>query len=150
MHYDHTQTAPLYLILVAVGIVMLVAAYAVPQWALQIVFLGSGVLMFFIALCFRELTVRDENDRLLICFGPLPLFGRRILYSDIESVERSRTTILDGWGIHISPSGGWTWNLWGFDCVDVYLQRGRKLRIGTDDPCGLESFLQERLKQEKR
>ena len=43
----------------------------------------------------------------------------------------------------MSPSGGWTWNLWGFDCVDVYLTRGRKLRIGTDDPIALAAFLQQ-------
>ena len=129
---------------------MLVAAYEVPHWVLQLVFIGSGVLMFLISLCFRELTVRDENDGLLICFGPLPLFRRRILYSDIESVKRSRTTILDGWGIHLSPSGGWTWNLWGFDCVDVIFKKGRKLNIGTDDPEGLESFLKQRVEQEKR
>ena len=36
--------------------------------------------------------------------------------------------MLDGWGIHLSPSGGWTWNLWGFDCVDVTYKKGRKLR----------------------
>lgn len=145
MQYDHTQTAPLYLISVVVGIGMLIAGCLIPDWTMQIVFLSSGVLMFFIAFCFQHLTVRDENDRLLIRFGPLPLFRRHLLYSDIQSAQRSRTTILDGWGIHLSPSGGWTWNLWGFDCVDVYLQKGRKVRIGTDDPQGLESFLKQRV-----
>jgi hypothetical protein len=150
MQYDHTQYAPLYLILVGVGIAMLVAGWLVPEQIVRIILLSSGGLMFLLAQCFGQLTVRDENDRLSICFGPLPLFRRRILYADIDSVERTRSTILDGWGIHLSPSGGWTWNLWGFDCVDVRFKKGRKLRIGTDDPDGLESFLKQRVIQKEK
>lgn len=150
MQYDHTQKAPLYLILVAVGVAMLIAGWLAPEQVVQIILLSSGGLMFLLAQCFGHLTVSDENDRLLICFGPLPLLRRRILYSDIDSVQRSRTTILDGWGIHLSPGGGWTWNLWGFDCVDVCFKKGRKVRIGTDDPEGLESFLKQRMSEEER
>lgn len=75
----------------------------------------------------------------------------RIQYSEIEKVEQARSTILDGWGIHLSPSGGWTWNLWGFACVDVWYRKGtkvKKVRIGTDDPVGLEAFLKEQISQE--
>lgn len=145
MQYDHTQQAPLYLILVAVGIGMLAGAWFTPIQAVQIVLVISGGLMFVLAATFRQLTVRDEANHLLIQFGPLPLLRRRVPYSDMERAERSRTTILDGWGIHLSPSGGWVWNLWGFDCVDVFLSRGRKVRIGTDDRDGLEAFLKERI-----
>ena len=83
----------------------------------------------------------------MIAFGPLPLFSKRVRYSDIERVEQARSTILDGWGIHMSLSGGWVWNLWGFDSVDVWYRKGnktKKVRIGTDDPVGLEAFLKER------
>ena len=131
--------------LVAVGIGMFIGAWLTPPSVVRITLLCGGGLMWLLALCFRQLTVRDEGEGLLICFGPLPLFRRRILYSNIETVERSRTTILDGWGIHPSPSGGVTWNLWGFDCVDVYFKKGRRLRIGTDDPQGLDSFLKQRV-----
>lgn len=147
MQYEHTQQAPLYLVLVAVGIGMLAGAWFTPIQAVQIVLLFSGGLMLVLAATFRQLTVRDEGDHLLIQFGPLPLFRRRVPYSDMERAERSRTSILDGWGIHMSPRGGWVWNLWGFDCVDVYLSRGRKVRIGTDDPLGLEEFLKGRINQ---
>ncbi len=130
---------------------MLIGAWLTPQLVVQIILLCSGGLMFLLALCFRQLTVSDEVDRLLICFWPLPLFWRRIRFSEIERVEKGRTTILDGWGVHLSPSGGVTWNLWGFDCVDVWYKKGRKVkkvRIGTDDPVGLEAFLKERISQE--
>ena len=148
MQYNHTQNAPLYLILVGVAIPMFIGGWLFPEQLVQVILLSSGGLMFLLAQCFGKLTVSDEIDRIVISFGPLPLFRRRVFYADIESVERSRTTILDGWGIHLSPSGGWTWNLWGFDCVDVYFKKGRKVRIGTDDPDGLESFLKQRVSRE--
>jgi hypothetical protein len=145
MQYAHTQRAPLHMILSILGIIFFAAAYLATHWIAQITLLGTASLMFLAALCFQWLSVRDEGDTLLIRFGPLPLFRRRLAYRDIERVERSRTSILDGWGIHLSPRGGWTWNLWGFDCVDVYFGQGRKIRIGTDDAEGLESFLLHRL-----
>lgn len=144
MPYEHIQRAPLYLILVAAGAGMLAGAWFAPVRFVQILLLAAGGLILLLAACFRQLAVCDEDDHLLVQFGPLPLFRRRIPYAEIERAERARSTLLDGWGIHLSPSGGWTWNLWGFDCVDVHLTRDRKVRIGTDDPAGLEAFLQER------
>ena len=102
----------------------------------------SGALMLLLASCFRDLTVSDEGTELLIAFGPLPLFKRRLQYSEFEKVEQARSTIMDGWGIHMSPSGGWVWNLWGYDCVDVWYREGRKIRIGTDDAVALATFLE--------
>lgn len=145
MDYHRTKQAPLYLILVAVGVGMLAGAWFTPILAVQIVLVISGGLMFVFAAAFRQLNVRDGGDHLMVQFGPLPLFRRRIPYSDIERAERGRTRIIEGWGIHLSPSGGWVWNLWGFDCVDVFLSRGRRVRIGTDNPEGLEAFLKERI-----
>ena len=144
MHYAHTQTAPLYLLVVVTGIGMFVGAWSVPEQVVQIILVASGVLMLLLAMAFHHLTIRDEGDDLLIGFGPLPLLRRRIQYSQIERVEQTTSTILDGWGIHMSLSGGWVWNLWGFDCVDVWYRKGnrtKKVRIGTDDPVGLAAFL---------
>ena len=144
--YDHTQRAPLFLLLAVIASSMFVAAWFIPEPIAQFSVATGGGVTAVLALAFRQLTVRDEGRSLLIAFGPLPLFRRRIQYIEIESAERSRSTWLDGWGIHMSPRGGWTWNLWGFDCVDITLTRGRKLRVGTDDPAGLATFLQHRSK----
>ncbi len=144
MQYHHTQSSPLYLILIASGIGIVLGGWSVSEWTLRTILLTSGSVMLLLAISFRHLAVRDEGDKLLICFGPLPLFRRRLKYEEIESVERNRSSILDGWGIHLSPGGGWVWNLWGFDCVDVYRKGRSRLRIGTDDPEGLEAFLKTR------
>ncbi|MCA9174122.1 MAG: hypothetical protein KDB14_06500 [Planctomycetales bacterium] len=154
MQYQHTQTAPLYLILVAVGGALLVAAWQTHEVAPRLILVCTSLLLLLLfAASFRYLQVRDAGTDLLILFGPLPLFRRRICYAAMERVEQSRSTMLDGWGIHLSPSGGWTWNLWGFDCVDLWYRKGarlRKIRIGTDDPVGLASFLRESMSAQGR
>jgi hypothetical protein len=144
--YHHTQRAPLYWMFVVPGIVMLVVSgfLADPQ-ASRFILAAAGAFLLVVSTSFGQLTVRDETEHLLIQFGPLPLFRRRLSYKEIEDAQRARTAILDGWGIHLSPRGGWTWNLWGFDCVDVALRGGRSIHIGTDDPDGLASFLRQRI-----
>jgi len=145
MQSEHTQKAPLYLLLAGIASSMLFAAWLIPEPVGQFSLAIAGGLMATLALAFRQLTIRDDGDVLLVCFGPLPLFWRRVRYAEIERAEQARSSWLDGWGIHVSPSGGWTWNLWGFDCVDVYLTRGRKLRVGTNDPVELEAFLRRQI-----
>lgn len=144
MQYQHTQSSPMFLILIGTGVAIFFGGWAVPETTVRAILLVSGSVMLLLAISFRHLAVRDEGDKLLICFGPLPLFKRRLKYEEIESVERNRSSIMDGWGIHLSPGGGWVWNLWGFDCVDVYRKGRSRLRIGTDDPEGLEAFLKTR------
>jgi len=92
---------------------------------------------------FGSLTICDEGDRLALHFVPLPLIRKTIRYADIAGVEVGRTSILDGWGTHYIPGRGWTYNIWGFDCVKLTL--GRKItRVGTDDAEELAKFLRER------
>ena len=67
----------------------------------------------------------------------------------MEKVGRSRSRLLDGWGIHLCTRGGWVWNLWGYDCVDIDSTGGKKLRLGTDAPEGLAAFLQSKLPEPK-
>jgi hypothetical protein len=115
---------------------MLATAWITPDRPAQVILIVSGAAMFLLAVSFRELTVEDEGDSLLIQFGPLPLFRLRVPYAEIDEVQQGRTTILDGWGIHLSPSGGWTWNLWGFDCVDLPVQnplRNNSLFVGLTE-----------------
>ena len=145
--YEHTQQAPLHylLLLCAVGLLLL-SHFSLPdvfsRWITDLVAL---VIVFF-AFCFRHLTVRDETDALAVRYGPLPVFRTRIRYRDITAVARARSSWIDGWGIHYLPGRGWTYNLWGFDCVEISCG-SRLVRLGTDDPAGLLAFLETRLAQ---
>jgi len=143
--YGHTQASPLCLILYAAA-----AWFFALTWFLQkepwvsVVLALAGFVMLVVAASFQRLTVEDEGEHLLIHFGPLPLFRKRVRYADIREVETGRTTFFDGWGIHWSPWGGWLWNVWGYDCVVIRLEK-RVLRVGTDDPQGLAEFLRSRI-----
>ena len=143
--YHHTQKGPWGLMCYAFAAAFLVAAISVPVLALQITFFVTALFMLLLGASCGYLTIEDEGDRLSVQFGPFPLFRRRIPYDDILEVETSRTTFLEGWGIHWSPWGGWVWNIWGYDCVLLRLKRG-KLKIGTDDAEGLAEFVSSRIR----
>ena len=139
--YRHTQRAPLCLLIYSLAITLLVLGWVLQnEPTIRFVFPPTGLLMLALAASFHHLTVEDQGDRLSISFGPLPLFRRSVKYEEIVSVEVGRTTILDGWGIHMSLRGGWVWNLWGRDCVVLRLKRG-VLRVGTDDAENLARFI---------
>jgi hypothetical protein len=143
--YRHTQIGRLGLILWP--IVALVFGFA---WVLRdepvlvAVMLVTGVAMVVVTLSFGTLTIQDEGDFVGISFGPLPLIYKRIEYEKIDSVERGRSRWIDGWGIHWVPGRGWTYNVWGFDCVTLTMGN-RTLRLGTDDPEGLTAMLESKI-----
>lgn len=109
-----------------------------------VVAMAAGVAFFALSLCFVWLNVRDGGDHLVVEFGPVSLFRKRVPYHEIDSVLPARSALIDGWGIHLVPGRGWTWNIWGRDCVELTMGT-RRLRIGTDDPEGLAAFLRQRI-----
>lgn len=147
MNYQHTQTAPLGILLAATG-----AAFLAGGWVLRtepvalFAMLVAGVSTILASLMFGSLTVADEGEKLAVTFGPLPVFRKHIEYEDVTAVEPDRSSLIDGWGIHYVPGRGWTYNLWGFDCVKL-LVCGKVVRIGSDDVPNLVVFLRSRLGQ---
>lgn len=141
MGYEHTQKGPWHLLLFAVASGCLVAGWALHmEPAAHYICLGIALLMVVVGLSFMQLTVCDEQDALAVRFGPLPLFFTRIPYDRMRTARPSRTILLDGWGIHYLPTRGTTYNIWGFDCVQIELDN-RTIRIGTDDADNLVAFL---------
>lgn len=139
--YMHTQRGPWSALLYPLSILFIVLAIFLPDFPPRYVFLPVGMMLTVLAAGVHYLTVEDRGTYLWIHFGPLPLFSKRIEYSEIVSVEAGRTTLLDGWGIHLSLRGGWVWNIWGWHCVVIRL-RHRVFFLGTDDVERLMSHLQ--------
>jgi hypothetical protein len=140
--YRHTQAGPWSWVLYLFGVVMLVTAWSVREQPVgPVILLGVGAFMLLLGACFQHLTVSDAGDRLAVRFGPIPLFGMSVRYEDIEKVEVGRTTLLESWGIHMSPRGGWVWNIWGWDCVVIHRKDGAVRRVGTDDAENLARFV---------
>jgi len=143
MTYQHTQHAPLGWILALIGAALAATgAFADVRLLLPVGLIG--VILIFVALCFATLTIEDEGELLVLRYGPLPLVRKRIAFASITSAFPSRSAFIDGWGIHYIPGRGWTYNLWGRDCVELTVN-GRTLRIGSDDAENLASFLQSRI-----
>ncbi len=143
-NYEHTQRSPLCLLIYAVAVIEGATTWPLRNepllsWLFPLV----SALLFVLAGSFHFLRVRDEVDQLVVAFGPLPLFRRTLRYDQITHFEPGRTTLLDGWGIHLSLRGGWVWNIWGRDCVVIRLGK-RTLRLGTDDVAGLLALLESR------
>lgn len=101
--YEHTQHGPWHWLLWAIAVGMLTAAVVSDEPAAQIGMACGTAIFVVVAISFRHLTVRDEGDRLLVAFGPLPLFRRSVVYDQIASVEQSQSMWVEGWGIHMSP-----------------------------------------------
>ncbi|MCB9899079.1 MAG: hypothetical protein H6825_13820 [Planctomycetes bacterium] len=142
--YDHVQRGRLHPLLHAVagGTLLGGLAFGDQPYAMAALFVAAAGLSAA-AFASHRLRVRDDGDALVLSFGPLPFRRKRVPYADIRSVARGRTTLLDGFGVHWLPFRGWTWNIWGFDCVKVETGSAT-LRIGTDDPDGLAAFLRAR------
>ncbi len=145
--YDHVQRGRFHLLLLALATLCALGGYWLGDreaGAPRLILVVTAGAMGFVAFCIRWLRVRDLGDTLLVHFGPIPLLRRRVDYRRITTVERGRSLLLEGWGVHYLPGRGWTWNLWGRDTVVVHLGVST-LRIGTDDPEGLLEFLRQRV-----
>ena len=150
LSYKHVQHAPICLLLYGLAIVFLVLGLVLDtDPPIPWLFPPIGLVIFVLAASFHHLTVEDQIEHLSISFGPIPLFRQTIRYDDIISAKIGRTTILDGWGIHMSLRGGWVWNLWGRDCVILQLRKGI-LRAGTDDAVNLADFLNQKISTQNK
>lgn len=138
--YDHTQHGPVWTAF-AVGVaVALTGALLQTEVVERVLCLGIALVFAFLAACFATLTVRDQGEFLEVRYGPLPLWGTSLRYEDIRSVRATVSRWIDGWGIHWVPWRGWTFNIWGFRCVEVTTAKGT-VRIGSDDSEALAAFL---------
>lgn len=145
-HYDHTQRAPLAIVFYVIAVGAAVLPWAT-GWPPDVRLAGAalGALFLVLGSCVQSLRIADGGGKLLVEFGPVPLFRRSVRYGDLEAVRVSRLSWFEGAGIHYVPGGGWLWALGGRSCVELWLTRGRRLRLGTDDPQGLAAFLAARL-----
>jgi len=143
--YEHTQRSPLHLVLMAgAGVFAGQAVIVRQEQPSRIVLLSVAALFIFLAACFAELTVRDDGERLVLRYGPMPMFGWKFSWNDVESAEVGRTSWIDGLGIHWIPGRGTTFNLWGFDCVVVRV-KGKVVHIGTDDAVALAQHIRAKI-----
>ncbi len=141
--YRHTQASPMGPAFAVAALCSLVAFVAVQDPVVRTTCMTLAVVAGLFAGMFTRLRIEEQPDHLRVRFGPLPWGGTSVRYDHVRAVRRARASLLDGWGIHWFPGRGWTFNLWGFDCVELQTDRGL-VRLGTDDPDGLAQHLMQR------
>lgn len=145
--YDHTQYGKIHWLIKLPAVVCFIASFFMfetKQVAASIV-LGVGVVLFLLSFTCFWLRVHDIGEHIKCTFGPFKLLSKKTAYAVIAEACVSRSKLIDGWGIHKVPGRGWTYNIWGFDCVELKLTDGKLMRIGTDEPQALCTFIQSRI-----
>jgi hypothetical protein len=131
IQYDHTQRGTVLLMALLAAVFFLLALDTLVPAVRGKVLALAGIL----ALCgffFSSLTVRITDRALQWRFGP-GLIRKEVPLKEIERVEATETTFLQGWGIHYT-SRGWLYNVSGFQAIAVTLKGGKQFLLGTDEP----------------
>lgn len=128
--YSHTQSGTVTRIAAAVALAA--AIYTVARLGPHpILWLAIGIAVIGV-FSLSSMTIEADQNRLTFWFG----FGwprRSFPLAEIQSWTAVRNPWWYGWGIHMTPHG-WLYNVGGLGAVQLELQDGRQLRVGTDEP----------------
>ena len=141
--YQHKQAAITLLGLISLPLlVCLLAAYSHPEHRAMLL-LASGVLILGAAL-FSSLKIEVKAQTLSWRFG-LGLVHKQQSLSEVRSAEITKSTWLEGWGIHYTKRG-WLYNVSGRDAILITLASGKSFMLGSDDVVALWEAIQYRIK----
>lgn len=140
MDYRHTQTSYVAWLVVLVALIAVIVMVVGSDQKGPVV--GIAVVLAVVGavgILFSRLTVSVDAETVQTAFGwgwPRHL----VRLGDITDIRQVRNKWYYGWGIRKIP-GGWMYNVWGLDAVELELQSGKKFRIGTDEPTELLGIL---------
>lgn len=134
--YKHTQIGYLMLAFISVGILLLIVNYSYVSGTSLLLLVILAVLVLSLLL-FSVLSVKVDSGEVSLRFG-VGIIRKRFPLSEIESHSVVRNPWYYGWGVRRIPIG-WLYNVSGLDAVELAMTDGRKFRIGTDDPSGLDA-----------
>ncbi len=144
MNYRHSQYGYIWLFVI-VWLVLVMAVVALvgdDEGDLVVVLAITGAFLLLIGaitLWFSRLTIVIEDDRVAAYFGGgWP--RRTVQRHEIIGFRKERNKWWYGWGIRKVP-GGWMYNVWGLDAIELDLASGKKFRLGTDEPDELAAAL---------
>jgi hypothetical protein len=130
--YEHRQVGWITVIaLFAIAVLICVAA-AISAPSERTLSYSLVPIMLVVAALFSTLTVRVTDKRVMWYFGVSGI-GRSVALTEITSIRAIKTSILEGWGIHLTWHG-WVWNVSGFNAVQIILRSGTRFAVGTPDP----------------
>lgn len=139
MHYKHTQKVP-EKVMLAAGLAGLLVSLTPSGFLARLALIG---ILGSTAYTFRSLTVEVDDNEIRLQFGDGPI-RKSFPMHDVSSVQTTRTQPLQGWGIHWT-GGGWLYNIYGLDAVEISFTDGKRVLIGTDQPEQLAAAIDGRL-----
>jgi len=106
--------------------------------------LAALALTTLAGACFTMLRTRVDDNGVSWAFGLG--FPRGFLrFEDVEAVALTKTTLAEGYGIHLTRRHGWLWNAAGRDAVTIRKRDGGAITLGSDDALGLYEAIRARL-----
>jgi len=136
--YRHTQTAWM-LIVVIVAVVLAeltIVTFSASQDTVSLALSGAVVAIAAVMLAlFSTLTVVVDDRTVRLWFG-LGSLRREVMLDEVTAARRVRNSWHAGWGVRAIP-GGRLYNVGGRDAVELTLDDGRVVRVGTDQPDAL-------------
>jgi hypothetical protein len=136
--YRHTQIAWTLIVLVVAVVLaeLAIVTFSAPQGTLSLALSGAVVAVAAVMLAlFSTLTVvvDDRAVRLWFGFGSL---RREVVFADVRAARKVRNHWYAGWGVRVIPQGR-LYNVGGLDAVELEMDNGRVVRVGTDQPDAL-------------
>lgn len=108
------------------------------------VMLSVPIINALVLLVLGCLTIRMDASHLTWSFGWLGWPVWKVALADIQFAESTSTTFLEGLGIK-KTAEGMLYNATGKLAVRLKLRNGKMIRLGTQDPQRLLSYLTPRL-----
>lgn len=151
--YLHTQRSRA--IVIFMSILALVPIALLASGAVSRAPLGTRIILVVVLLvllasgaAFSALTISVGDGRLAWWFRH-GVYRKSVLLADVVAAEPTTTTIIEGWGIHLTARG-WLYNVAGRRAVLVTLRDGTRFMLGTDEPERLADAIRSHLTTPRR
>lgn len=126
MAYYHIQRMPEKWFYTA-GLASLLVGLTPPGILAKVAAIG---LLGGVTASMKSLTVAIDENTLQFWFGD-GLFKKKYALDDVVCASQYRLKPYQGWGIHWI-GGGWLYNVYGLDAVEITMKSGKKIYLGTD------------------
>jgi hypothetical protein len=146
--YRHTQVGWTIIVLVVAAVVaeILLVVVLAPGSTLALSLSGALAAILAVTLVlFSTLTVTVDDAAVRLAFG-LEALRREVSLDQIAEARRVRNAWYSGWGVRVIPNGR-LYNVGGLDAVELRLDNGRVVRVGTDEPDVLLAAVQRALRE---
>ena len=144
MKYQHTQVGKIIIGFVILSLIVAIVAISfedfsehVPEWMDTSNWNIWGIVIVtfveLLAISMSVLTIKVDKELVSWQFG-LGFPRSSLAIEEIASVEQVRNKWWYGFGIRHILSGAKLYNVEGLDAIEMTTHKGKKIRLGTDDP----------------